>query len=266
MHRRVSSIECALFATRSLRSLTEFDDWRMDRIVQFDRRHGVASWIGHLRVLCWRSPRRLALYERFPDVRSVPDGSDGSAITQRSRGNARSRCRRRRRIIWGPAPLPPSLRRTRPSSTINCSARASIWAMPPRGVARGAWGITLKAQCFQDIKDAGFNSVRIPISWAAHTATHPPYTIQPMFYRARGLGSNTRFRAMAAARYLPLLYAIPLDPSGRRLDLRQRGVEMHGVERFGAGAGGARARLQRSCGVGGKKQAAPLCRRIRHLP
>jgi hypothetical protein len=50
----------------------------MDRIVQFDRRHGVASWIGHLRVLCWRSPRRLALYERFSDVRSVPDGSDGS--------------------------------------------------------------------------------------------------------------------------------------------------------------------------------------------
>jgi hypothetical protein len=28
VHRRVSSIECALFATRSLRSLTEFDDWR----------------------------------------------------------------------------------------------------------------------------------------------------------------------------------------------------------------------------------------------
>jgi endoglucanase len=46
----------------------------------------------------------------------------------------------------------------------------------------GAWGVTLKAQYFQDIKDAGFNSVRIPINWAAHAGTQPPYTIQPMFF------------------------------------------------------------------------------------
>jgi endoglucanase len=32
----------------------------------------------------------------------------------------------------------------------------------------GEWGMTLKAAYFQKIKDAGFNSVRIPIRWSSH--------------------------------------------------------------------------------------------------
>ncbi len=46
----------------------------------------------------------------------------------------------------------------------------------------GAWGVTLKAEYFQAIKDAGFNSVRIPIRWSAHAQTDPPYAIDPAFF------------------------------------------------------------------------------------
>lgn len=46
----------------------------------------------------------------------------------------------------------------------------------------GAWGVTLKDRYFQDIKNADFNSVRIPINWSAHAGGQPPYTIQPMFF------------------------------------------------------------------------------------
>jgi len=46
----------------------------------------------------------------------------------------------------------------------------------------GEWGLTLKPQYFQAIKDAGFNSVRVPIRWSAHAMTAPPYTIAPEFF------------------------------------------------------------------------------------
>jgi len=46
----------------------------------------------------------------------------------------------------------------------------------------GAWGVTLKEEYFQAIKDAGFDSVRIPIQWSAHAEPDPPYTIDPAFF------------------------------------------------------------------------------------
>lgn len=46
----------------------------------------------------------------------------------------------------------------------------------------GAWGVTLKADYFQAIADAGFNSVRIPIRWSAHAKETAPYTIDPAFF------------------------------------------------------------------------------------
>ena len=46
----------------------------------------------------------------------------------------------------------------------------------------GQWGVTLKEGYFQLIKEAGFNSVRIPIRWNAHAANTPPYTIDPAFF------------------------------------------------------------------------------------
>src|SRR5262249_35808572 len=47
----------------------------------------------------------------------------------------------------------------------------------------GAWGITLEADYFQRIKEAGFNSVRIPIRWSAHAKTEMPYAIDETFFK-----------------------------------------------------------------------------------
>src|SRR5437588_6851367 len=45
----------------------------------------------------------------------------------------------------------------------------------------GAWGVTLKAEYFKAIKEAGFDTVRLPVKWSAHAEGKPPYTIDPKF-------------------------------------------------------------------------------------
>jgi endoglucanase len=47
----------------------------------------------------------------------------------------------------------------------------------------GAWGVTLKAEYFKAIKDAGFDSVRLPVKWSAHAKAEAPYTIDADFLR-----------------------------------------------------------------------------------
>jgi endoglucanase len=46
----------------------------------------------------------------------------------------------------------------------------------------GEWGVTLKEEYFSLIKQAGFDSVRIPIRWSAHASQTPPYTIEKTFF------------------------------------------------------------------------------------
>ncbi|GAB5410559.1 MAG: glycoside hydrolase family 5 protein [Balneolaceae bacterium] len=46
----------------------------------------------------------------------------------------------------------------------------------------GAWGIILEEEWFELIKQAGFNSVRIPIRWSAHTSEEEPYTVDEEFF------------------------------------------------------------------------------------
>ncbi|MEZ4631775.1 MAG: glycoside hydrolase family 5 protein [Deinococcales bacterium] len=46
----------------------------------------------------------------------------------------------------------------------------------------GDWGITLEAEYFRLAKEAGFQSIRLPISWTHHTASSSPYTIDPSFF------------------------------------------------------------------------------------
>ena len=46
----------------------------------------------------------------------------------------------------------------------------------------GDWGLFLKAEYFTAIKNAGFNSVRIPIKWSAHALISSPYTIETNFF------------------------------------------------------------------------------------
>ncbi|HEV3144934.1 MAG TPA: glycoside hydrolase family 5 protein [Gemmataceae bacterium] len=45
----------------------------------------------------------------------------------------------------------------------------------------GDWGVTLKAEYFKAIKDAGFSTVRLPVKWSAHARADAPYTIDGKF-------------------------------------------------------------------------------------
>jgi len=46
----------------------------------------------------------------------------------------------------------------------------------------GEWGVTIREEYFDLIKQAGFNSARIPIRWGAHAGKSAPYTIDPIFF------------------------------------------------------------------------------------
>jgi endoglucanase len=45
----------------------------------------------------------------------------------------------------------------------------------------GEWGLTIKESYVQAVADAGFNSVRLPICWSAHTSHSAPYAINSTF-------------------------------------------------------------------------------------
>jgi endoglucanase len=46
----------------------------------------------------------------------------------------------------------------------------------------GDWGMVIEEEFIQLIKDAGFESVRIPIRWNAHSAMNEPYKIHDSFF------------------------------------------------------------------------------------
>lgn len=46
----------------------------------------------------------------------------------------------------------------------------------------GQWGVTLQESYFKTIKDAGFETVRVPIKWSAHADTNRPYAIDSEFF------------------------------------------------------------------------------------
>jgi endoglucanase len=47
----------------------------------------------------------------------------------------------------------------------------------------GEWGLTLKEEYFEAIRQAGFDAVRIPIRWSAHAGARAPYTIDEKFFQ-----------------------------------------------------------------------------------
>jgi len=49
--------------------------------------------------------------------------------------------------------------------------------------AEGAWGHVIEAQSFKTIAQAGFDTVRIPVRWSAHTGGAPDYKIKDRFFR-----------------------------------------------------------------------------------
>lgn len=46
----------------------------------------------------------------------------------------------------------------------------------------GDWGHVIQGDSFRVIKEAGFDTVRIPIRWSAHTGGGPDYKIDPKFF------------------------------------------------------------------------------------
>jgi len=46
----------------------------------------------------------------------------------------------------------------------------------------GDWGVVLRDRYFNLIKNAGFNTVRIPIRWSAHALEGMPFTIDNLFF------------------------------------------------------------------------------------
>jgi endoglucanase len=46
----------------------------------------------------------------------------------------------------------------------------------------GSWGVIIQDDFFPLIKNAGFNTIRVPIRWNAHAAEKSPYTIDPAFF------------------------------------------------------------------------------------
>ncbi len=45
----------------------------------------------------------------------------------------------------------------------------------------GAWGVMLKPEYFKIIKEAGFNTIRLPVKWSGHAQANAPYTIDQKF-------------------------------------------------------------------------------------
>jgi endoglucanase len=46
----------------------------------------------------------------------------------------------------------------------------------------GDWGVRLKEEYFRAIKEAGFDSVRLPVKWSNHAQKEAPYKIDPKFF------------------------------------------------------------------------------------
>jgi len=82
----------------------------------------------------------------------------------------------------------------------------------------GDWGVTLQEEYFQIIKDAGFNSIRLPISWSTHAQEASPYTIDPKFLkRIDWAVKNTMSRQMVVIINTHHYKEIYKDPNGHRV-------------------------------------------------
>ncbi len=83
--------------------------------------------------------------------------------------------------------------------------------------SEGEWGVTLEEGYFDIVKQAGFNSVRLPVRWSAHSMNEPPYTIDPNFMKRVDWAINC-----ALSRNLPVVLDIHhyleiySDPAGQK--------------------------------------------------
>lgn len=95
----------------------------------------------------------------------------------------------------------------------------------------GEWGVYLQKHYFEAIKQAGFHSVRIPISWNAHAAEIAPYEIDPSFFErvdaviGWALGSN--LLVIVDFHNYPLLMSDPQGQTERYLAIWKQVAERY---------------------------------------
>ena len=65
-----------------------------------------------------------------------------------------------------------------PSTGIKRGINLGNWLEAP---IPGEWGVTIQPQHFTAIRQAGFDSVRIPVRFSSHADPHAPYTLDPLF-------------------------------------------------------------------------------------
>jgi len=81
----------------------------------------------------------------------------------------------------------------------------------------GEWGVMLREEYFDLIRDAGFDSVRIPIRWSAHALAAEPYTIDPAFFgRVDWTVEQALARGLAAVINMHHYEELIADPAGHR--------------------------------------------------
>ncbi len=47
----------------------------------------------------------------------------------------------------------------------------------------GKWGVLIREEHLDVIRDAGFNSIRLPVRWNAHAADGAPFAVEPAFLK-----------------------------------------------------------------------------------
>ena len=81
----------------------------------------------------------------------------------------------------------------------------------------GDWGVTLQSSYFKLVRQAGFNSVRIPIRWSTHASTEQPYAIDPTFFVRIDWAINQSFsNDLAVVINIHHYEEIMQDPAGHR--------------------------------------------------
>ncbi|MGC1272112.1 MAG: glycoside hydrolase family 5 protein [Planctomycetaceae bacterium] len=81
------------------------------------------------------------------------------------------------------------------SSSIGLAAPSKTMAGDDGGLGRGinfgntleaptegAWGFRIEERYFDDVKQAGFATIRLPVKWSAHAQDQPPYRIDETFF------------------------------------------------------------------------------------
>lgn len=81
----------------------------------------------------------------------------------------------------------------------------------------GDWGVILKDEYFRLIKQKGFNSVRIPVKWSAHSSALPPYLIDTAFFnRVDWAVNHALTEGLAVIINIHHYYELMDDPAANR--------------------------------------------------